>query len=89
MPHLAKNIQRVSGPDGTIVLHLGRGTMFRVNSVGTRVLDLLERDASVRQIAALLSVEFGVAVDMVEADVACFLESLRLHGAIDSCSDGI
>jgi hypothetical protein len=89
MSHLAKDIRRVSSPDGTVVLHLRRGTMFRVNLLGSKVLDLLDRDTSVRQIAELLSVEFGVALDIVEADVKGFMESLRLHGAIDSSAQGI
>ena len=86
---LAKDIRRVSSPDGTVVLHLRRGTMFRVNRLGSRVLELLDRDASIQEITHLLSVEFGVAPNIVEADVTGFLKSLRVHGAIDFDIDGI
>ena len=78
------SIRRQSTVDGGVVLDLRRGTMFRVNPVGARVLDLLERGDSPARIAETLSEEFHVALGEVKADVADFVESLKSRGVIDA-----
>lgn len=83
MAPLAKNIRRVSSADGGIVLDVRRGTMFRINPLGARVLDLLDQGESCPRIATLVSAEFGVALDVVQADVNEFLDSLERHGVLD------
>lgn len=83
MAHLAKDVRRVSSSDGSIVMHLRRGTMFRINPVGSKILDLLEREVSVGEIAEQISREFGVAREMVRADVRDFLACLEAHGVVD------
>ena len=83
MISLAKDIRRVSSADGGIALDVRRGTMFRLNPLGARVLDLLERGESLPRIADLISAEFGTAVDVVRADLREFLDSLELHGVLD------
>lgn len=64
-------------------MHLRRGTMFRINPVGSKILDLLERDAPVGEIAEQIGREFGVAREMVRADVTDFLACLEAHGVVD------
>jgi Coenzyme PQQ synthesis protein D (PqqD) len=83
MKPLTDSIRRVSSPDGAIVMDLGRGTMFRVNPLGARIIDLLDSEDSPRQIASRISAEFGVPLDVVEADVAEFLDALAAHGVLD------
>jgi hypothetical protein len=83
MTPLAKNIRRVSSADGGIVLDVRRGTMFRLNPLGARVLDLLDQGESLPRIADLISAEFGVALAVVQTDVHEFLDSLELHGVLD------
>ena len=83
MTPLAKNIRRVSSADGGIVLDVRRGTMFQINPLGAKVLDLLDQGESFPNIANLLSAEFGVALDVVQADVNEFLDSLERHGVLD------
>ena len=80
MSQLLKNIRKVSSVDGAVVLDLGRGTMFRINQVGARILDLLEQDTPFAEIAERLSADFGVGLEIVEADLRDFMECLRLHG---------
>ena len=75
-------IRRLSSIDGGVVLDLKRGTLFRVNPVGAKVLDLLAQGNSQEQIAEKLSVEWQVAWSDVQADVGEFLESLKAHGVI-------
>jgi Coenzyme PQQ synthesis protein D (PqqD) len=84
MARLAKDVRTVSNSDGTIVLHLRRGTMLRVNSMGSKILDLLNEGTSPGEMAAQLSETFGVAREIVEADIAEFLERLQFHGVLDS-----
>jgi hypothetical protein len=83
MISLAKDIRRVTSADGGIALDVRRGTMFRLNPLGARVLDLLERGESLSRIADLISAEFGAALDVVQADLREFLDALELHGVLD------
>lgn len=64
------------------MLDLRRGTMFRVNLLGAKVLDLLAEGDSPAQIAQKLSSEFGVALSEVEADVTEFIASLKTRGVL-------
>ena len=83
MTPLANAIRKTSNADGAIVLDLRRGTMFRVNPLGSRILDLLDRGEPFPRIAEQISAEFGVALDVVQADVKEFLDCLELHGVLD------
>ena len=65
------------------MLDLRRGTMFRVNALGSRILDLLDRGKPLPGIAEQISAECGVALDLVRADVNEFLDSLELHGVLE------
>jgi hypothetical protein len=84
MTSLADNIRKISSVDGGILLDVRRGTMFRLNAVGSRILDLLDGGASVPDIAERLCAEFGVALDVVQIDLRDFLHSLELHGVLES-----
>jgi hypothetical protein len=83
MTLLADSFRRVSGTDGGVVLDLRRGTMFRLNPLGSQILDLLESGEALADIANRISAEFGVALDVVQADIKDFLDSLELHGVLD------
>jgi len=65
------------------VLDLRRGTMFRLNPLGSQILDLLEKGESLPEIANRISAEFGVALDVVQVDIQDFLDLLELHGVLD------
>lgn len=79
-----ETIRRVANADGGVVLDLRRGTMFRVNPLGAKVLDLLEQGDSPAQIADKLSAEFEIPLSGVRTDVTEFVESLRNHGVLGS-----
>ena len=85
MTHFPDSIRRIGNADGGVVLDLHRGAMFRVNPLGAKVLDLLDRGDSPAQIAEKLSVEFNVPLDDVRADVEEFIKSLNVHGVV-ACS---
>jgi len=84
MTLLASSIRRVSDTDGSILLDLRRGTMFRLNPLGSQILDRLERGESLPHIAEQISTQFAMAPDEVQSDVKEFLSSLELHGVLDS-----
>lgn len=89
MNPLAKDTRRVSSADGAIVLHLRRGMMFRVNPMGSKILDLLAQGTSLPRIAEQLSTEFGVALGLVQADIKDFMACLQHHGVIDLPADEV
>lgn len=76
------SIRRVANADGGIVMDLRRGTMFRVNPLGAKVLDLLDLGNSPREIAEKLSAEYNVAPNDVHTDIEEFIESLKIHGVL-------
>jgi hypothetical protein len=78
------SIRRIANADGGVVLDLRRGAMFRVNPLGAKVLDLLDRGDSPTQIAEKLSAEFSVPLHDVRADVEEFIKSLKMHGVLCS-----
>jgi hypothetical protein len=80
----ANDLRRVSSPDGSIVLNVRRGTMFRVNPMGTRILDLLEQGVCPTKIAEQIGGEFEVPLEIVRNDLRIFLQSLRAYGVIES-----
>jgi hypothetical protein len=84
MTKLANNVRRVSGPDGAIVLHLDRGTMFRVSPMGVRILDLLEQGCAASQIAEQISRDCSMPLDVVKGDVHEFVLRLRTYSVLDS-----
>ena len=65
------------------MLDLRRGTMFRVNALGSRILDLLDGGENLPRIAEQISAEFGVGLDVVQADINEFLDSLERHGVLE------
>jgi hypothetical protein len=83
MTLLADSIRRVSSTDGGVVLDLRRGTMFRLNPLGSQILDLLEKGESLPDIANRIGAEFGIAPEVVRADIQDFLDALELHGVLD------
>jgi len=82
MPSLADEVRKVSGADGVIILHIRNGTMFRINRMGSLVLDLWERGSSVPQISQQISLETGAPLHVVHSDINAFLNSLESHGIL-------
>jgi hypothetical protein len=83
MTPLAQNIRTVSSADGGIALDLGRGTMFRLNPLGSQILEMLGRGEPIPRIAEQISAECDVRLDVVQTDLREFLDSLELHGVLD------
>jgi hypothetical protein len=87
MAHFSDTIRRISSADGAIVLDLARGTMFRLNLTGSKILDLLEQGVSPAKVAKQLSVEWDVPIEVVQNDLSHFMQSLQIHRLIDSLAE--
>ncbi len=63
--------------DGTAVIVLAdSGEVSMLNSVGTRVWELVDGKRSVREIANAIVNEYDVTADVAERDVASFMQLL-------------
>lgn len=66
----------------TVVLNLQTGKYHGLNRTGGRMLELIEREATVGDAAAKVAAEFGRPVEEVEADVREFCSDLASRGLI-------
>jgi len=69
--------------DGEVVaLSIERGTCYALNSVGSRIWELLGGPLRVGDLCAKLLTEYKVAPDVCEREVLELLEELRTEGLI-------
>jgi hypothetical protein len=76
---VAENVRSTHNQDGGIVLDILHGQMFRLNFVGSRILELLNQGSAEPQIAEQLAREFGIDRARAETDVREFIETLEKH----------
>jgi DNA-binding CsgD family transcriptional regulator len=81
---ISDNVRSTHSQDGGIVLDIRQGLLFRLNPVGSRMLDLLKQGYSESQIADEISRQFGVSREMVAADLKEFLSHLGRHHLLES-----
>ena len=79
MFRISNTIRRTKSEDGGILLDIHHGQLFRLNVVGSKVLDLLERGLDETQIAAEVSQAYAVDIETVRVDVRDFIEMLNRH----------
>jgi hypothetical protein len=80
---LSAEVRATHGQDGAVVLHIRQGQMFRLNLVGSRILELLSSGLTESEIADKVSGEFGADRATVIRDLAEFLALLRNHQLIE------
>lgn len=68
--------------DELVLLHLGNGTYYGLDLVGTRVWNLLRSGLSADEIYDEVSRTFDVARDVVKADIDKLFEQLLENGII-------
>jgi hypothetical protein len=85
---LSAQVRSTHNQDGAIVLDILHGEMFRLNFVGSRMLELLKQGCTNVQIADAVSREFGVAPETVTADLEDFLEHLEKHKLLNLSEPG-
>jgi hypothetical protein len=74
---ISQSIRLTKSQDGGILLDVEHGTIFSLNPVGTRIIELLEEGQSLSSLVRQISREFGVSEEIVKGDVDEFLSSLQ------------
>jgi hypothetical protein len=74
---LSEQVRSKHNRDGAIVLDIRQGQMFRLNLVGSRMLELLEQGYCEARIAEEVSLEFGAPRQIVETDLREFFAHLE------------
>ncbi len=82
--NLSAQVRSTHSHDGAVVLDILHGQMYRLNFVGSRMLELLKDGRTEAQIADELSHEFGVAHEAVATDLQEFLAHLRKHHLLET-----
>lgn len=74
---LSDQVRSTHSQDGAVVLDIRQGQIFRLNFVGSRILELLKQGHVESQIVAQICLEFGASREIVEIDVQEFLAHLE------------
>jgi hypothetical protein len=85
---LSGHIRSTHNHDGAVVLDILHGQMYRLNFVGSRMLELLREGFSEEQIVLAISQETGAARDIVSADLREFLVHLEKHRFFEAAEPG-
>jgi len=77
-PHVRASLH----PDGVVLMHLGRGTVFSANRVGAMIWNGAVEQWSIEKVAESISTEFHIAPATVRQDAAEFLAQLAAEGLL-------
>jgi glutathione synthase/RimK-type ligase-like ATP-grasp enzyme len=83
MFRLSEQVRSIHNRDGAVVLDIRHGEMFRLNLVGSRMLELLKQGHTEREIAEQVSQEFCVGQEIVALDLREFLAHLEKHHLVE------
>jgi hypothetical protein len=81
---MSEHVRSTHSQDGAVVLDILHGQMYRLNLVGSRILELLKQGHTEPQIAEQLSQEFGVAREIVASDLQEFLAHLERNRLLET-----
>ena len=70
----------------TILLNLETGTFFGLDTVGSRFLELLERNGEIGVAHRTMLEEFDVKPEILEADLLRLSEAMRSKGLLEAVS---
>ena len=74
---ISSSVRLTKSQDGGVLLDVEQGEIFRLNPVGTRIIELLKEGHGGPSLTRALSCEFGVPEQVVREDVRDFLSQLR------------
>src|SRR5262249_2365896 len=78
----AKSIREARNRGAAVLLAIGQGTCYSMNSAGTLIWQLLKLNYSTEQIVHSLATQFGADHDRIREDVIEYTEDLRRNGLI-------
>jgi hypothetical protein len=76
---IAEHVRVTYAADGAAVLDILRGQMYRLNRVGSKILELLDLGSGESEIATKLQEEFGINGHDAATDVCEFVRALESH----------
>lgn len=85
---LPDHVRSASRADSGVVLDIEHGRMFRLNCVGSRMLELVKSGLQEPEIVARIAEEFAIGFDTAVQDTREFLEKLRQLGVIEERRPG-
>ena len=68
--------------DETVLLHLGNGTYYGLDAVGTVMWEMLKQGMVPRQICHAIAESYEIPLDQVETDARRFLSDLKDHSIV-------
>jgi len=74
---ISRSARLSKSTDGGVLLDADRGVIFSLNSVGTRIVELLQQGKDATSVAEAICQEFRVSADTARKDVSDFLVALR------------
>ena len=80
---VAQGVRETVNQDGAVLLDIEQGLCFSLNSVGTRIWEMIKDGRSVDEIADALEQDFRVPRTQILTDISDFLkqlENMRLVG---------
>jgi len=80
---LSEHARSTHDQDGAVVLDILHGRMFRLNVVGSRMLDLLNQGMTEAQIADAICRDSGAPQEIVAADLKEFLDHLERNHLLE------
>jgi hypothetical protein len=83
MFRLREQVRSTHNQDGAVVLDILHGQMFRLNLVGSRILELLKQGHTEREITEQISKEFSVDREVIASDLHEFLAHLEKNHLLE------
>jgi len=82
MFRVAPDVKASQHPDGVVLIHHGRGTVFSANRVGAMIWKGVAEHRSIDNVAESISGEFHIPAQTVRQDAAVFLAQLQAEGLL-------
>lgn len=83
MPIISRSIRLTKSVNGGVLLDVEQGAIFSLNTVGLRILELLQEGQTTASVISRISREFGAPEQLVLGDVEDFLRSLGERGLLE------
>ena len=84
MFRVSEHVRKTHSQDGGIVLDIKQGRMYGLNLVGSKIIELIEREYTPTLIAQEIARTFGISPEIADTDVREFLETLEKHHLIET-----
>jgi hypothetical protein len=83
MSSASDRLRSASTPDGSVVLNVENGKIFRLNPIGSLILTRLNTGTPIPQVLEEISRQCHVQVETIRDDVLHFLSTLDAFGLLD------